>query len=93
MYREISHIEESLRQLNLRLDKPRNEGYYLIGSDEDKAALRDQLNAHPYGDLSKAQRQNAIALMVLSGQGSAQLKPSPMIFPSVYGRSTRIWLV
>ena len=69
VYREISHIEESLRQLNLRLNKPRNEGYYLIGSDEDKAALRDQLNAHPYGDLSKAQRQNAIALMVLSGQG------------------------
>lgn len=69
VYREISHIEESLRQLNLRLDKPRNEGYYLIGSDEDKTALRDQLNAHPYGDLSKAQRQNAIALMVLSGQG------------------------
>lgn len=69
VYREISHIEESLRQLNLRLDKPRNEGYYLIGSDEDKAALRHQLNAHPYGDLSKAQRQNAIALMVLSGQG------------------------
>ena len=29
VYREISHIEESLRQLNLRLDKPRNEGYYL----------------------------------------------------------------
>ncbi|MGH2116505.1 helix-turn-helix domain-containing protein [Aerococcus urinaeequi] len=69
VYREISHIEESLRQLNLRLDKPRNEGYYLIGSDEDKVALRDQLNAHPYGGLSKAQRQNAIALMVLSGQG------------------------
>ena len=69
VYREISHIEESLRQLNLRLDKPRNEGYYLIGSDEDKAVLRDQLNAHPYVDLSKAQRQNAIALMVLSGQG------------------------
>uniref|UniRef100_UPI00352A5FD3 BglG family transcription antiterminator n=1 Tax=Aerococcus urinaeequi TaxID=51665 RepID=UPI00352A5FD3 len=38
-------------------------------SDEDKAALRDQLKAHPYGGLSKAQRQNAIALMVLSGQG------------------------
>lgn len=69
VYREISHIEESLRPLNLRLDKPRNEGYYLIGSDEDKAVLSDQLNAHPYGDLSKAQRQNAIALMVLSGQG------------------------
>ncbi|MEB7389526.1 BglG family transcription antiterminator [Aerococcus viridans] len=69
VYREISHIEESLRQLNLRLDKPRNEGYYLVGSDEDKAALRNQLNAYPYGDLSKAQRQNAIALMVLSGQG------------------------
>ena len=39
VYHEISHIEESLRPLNLRLDKPRNEGYYLIGSDEDKGGV------------------------------------------------------
>lgn len=68
VYREISHIEESLRPFNLRLDKPRNEGYYLIGNDKDKEALRDKLNARPYGELSKAQRQNAIALMILTGQ-------------------------
>lgn len=67
VYREISRIESSIKSFNLSLDKPRNDGYYLIGRQVDKQALEDALNLHQFEDFSKTQRQNAIALMMLLG--------------------------
>lgn len=65
VYREISHIEESLKQFHLKLEKPRNEGYYLIGDETDKQTLKQALKGYHFDDFSKTQRQNALALTML----------------------------
>ncbi|RPA60459.1 PRD domain-containing protein [Aerococcus agrisoli] len=65
VYRELANIEDSVAQFHLTVVKPRNDGYYLEGSEEDKQALYQALHQTPFSTFSKAQRQNALALTFL----------------------------
>lgn len=65
IYREISSVEATIAKLNLQINKPRGEGYRLIGEAFQIDLLRHKLSQPTQANFDMLQRQHAIAITLL----------------------------
>ncbi|MCZ0717611.1 BglG family transcription antiterminator [Aerococcus kribbianus] len=66
VYREIANLEKSLDSLGMKLKKSRHQGYYLVATESEKHALWQQITQQNFVNFSKQERQDAIALVLLT---------------------------
>lgn len=65
IYREISSVEATIAKLNLQINKPRGEGYRLIGETFQIDLLRHKLSQTTQANFDMLQRQHALAITLL----------------------------
>ena len=74
VYREIASIEASLAKFQLQINKPRGEGYRLIGDPFQIDALKQKIYQVSPNNFDMVQRQHALAITLLQADDAITME-------------------
>lgn len=74
VYREIASIEASLAKFQLQINKPRGEGYRLIGDPFQIDALKQKIYQVSPNNFEMVQRQHALAITLLQADDAITME-------------------
>lgn len=74
VYREIASIEASLAKFQLQINKPRGEGYRLIGDPFQVDALKQKIYQVSPNNFDMVQRQHALAITLLQADDAITME-------------------